>query len=354
MKKEYNVGPMIKEAWTGPGNKDGTITVFKPEHDGLHIDMKKKGNAEWWYFDARLEDGHFVVGFFRAKHERTGKTGVEITIYKPDGTKIQKIYDYTRSDLTATSKDANVKIGNNYIKVDFSNSKLPEYEIFLDEGEYGIHLKYKATVQSWMPGKGYTEFGDLGHFGWCIALPRADVEGTIKVEGKTIPAKGIGYHDHNWLNFNLVRVVEYWYWGRIYSDNFTLIYAYIKCNKKMNDHGIKVMMLAKGETILLSTGESDIIAEDFQFHEYVNNHYPKILKFNISEKQKVKLEVQEIIDADNLLFELGPVLRFIVKNILKLKPGYFRLKSKFNVNIQHNGEIYKEEGNTLHEMVIAK
>jgi len=47
--------------------------------------MDKKGNAEWWYFDARFDNGFMVVGFFRAKHERTGKTGVEITIYKPDG-----------------------------------------------------------------------------------------------------------------------------------------------------------------------------------------------------------------------------------------------------------------------------
>ncbi len=352
--KNKNNNSKIREAWTGPGNKDGNITVFKPEHDGLHIDMKKKGNAEWWYFDARLDDGHFVVGFFRAKHERTGKTGVEITIYKPDGEKIQKLYDYSHSDLTASNKDANVKIGNNYIKVDFSNNKLPEYEIFLDEGDYGIHLKYKATVQSYMPGNGFTEFGNLGHFGWCIALPRAEIEGTIKVDGKTIPARGIGYHDHNWLNFNLVRVVEYWYWGRIYSDNFTLIYAYIKCNKKMNGHGIKVLMFAKGEDILLSTGESDIIAEDFQFHEHVNNYYPKILKFDISDKMYGTLEVQELIDADNLLFELSPVLRFIVKNVLKLKPGYFRLNSKFNLDIEHDGKVYQENGNTLHEMVIAK
>ncbi len=354
MKKENNDGQMIKEAWTGPGNRDGTITVFKPEHDGLHIDMKKKNNAEWWYFDARLEDGHFVVAFFRAKHERTSKTGVEITIYKPDGTKIQKIYDYTRSDLTATSKNANVKIGNNYIKVDFSNSKLPEYEIFLDEGEYGLHLKFKATVQSYIPGNGYTKFSGLGDFGWCIPLPRADVEGIIKVDGITIPAKGIGYHDHNWLNFNLVKVVNFWYWGRIYSENFSLIFAYIKCNKKMKGHGIKVLMLAKGEDILLSTGESEIIAEDFQFHEHVNNSYPKVLRFDISENKHIKLEVKDIIDADNLLFELSPVLRFVVKNILKLRPGYFRLNSKFNIDIEHEGKTYKEEGTTLHEMVIAK
>ena len=344
----------INEAWTGPGRKDGTITTFKPEYDAIHIDMNKKGNTEWWYFDARLDNGFMVVGFFRAKHERTGKTGVEITIYKPDGEKIQNIYDYSREDLKVTKKDANLSIGKNYIKVDYTNEKLPTYEVYLDERDYGFHLKFKAIVQSWIPGNGYTQFGDMGHFGWCVPLPRAEVEGTIKVEGEEIPVKGIGYHDHNWLSFNLVRVVEYWYWGRIYSENFTVVFAFIKCNKKMDNYTIKVLMLAKDEKILESTGEYDISQEEFQFNEVVNNSYPRILSFSKGNQMNITLQVQEIIDGDNLLFELSPILRFAIKYLLRLKPGYFRLKSKFNIEIELDGKSYKEQGTTLHEMVIAK
>ncbi len=112
------MNPIIKEAWYGPGRKDAIIADFKPEYDAIHIDMKKKGNAEWWYFDARLDNGYMVIGFFRAKHERTGKTGVEITIYNPQGKKVQNIYDYKRSDLIVSKETADVKMGNNYIKVD--------------------------------------------------------------------------------------------------------------------------------------------------------------------------------------------------------------------------------------------
>jgi len=85
MVKNYNTTPKIKEGWSGPGRRDDVITHFKPEYDGLHIDLKKKGYFEWWYFDARLEGGYTAVGFFRAAHERTGKTAVEIVIYKPNG-----------------------------------------------------------------------------------------------------------------------------------------------------------------------------------------------------------------------------------------------------------------------------
>ena len=344
----------IKEAWLGPGRKDGQIKSITPKDDALHIDMKKKGTREWWYFDARLDNGYTVVGFFRAKHERTGKTGVEITIYKPNGEKIQNVIDYSPSDLRASRDIPDVQIGNNYIKVDFSNKELPIYEIFLDEGEFGLHLKYTATVHGWKPGNGYIEFGKSNQFGWVIALPRADVEGTIKVNGEDIQVKGIGYHDHNWLNFNFALIINYWYWGRIYSENFTVIFAYIKCNKRMDNYPIQVLMIAKNENVILSTGEYEMFQDNFEYNDKAGNKYPKYLKFNFGNRDEIILEVQELIDADNLLYELGPITRFLAKNILKLKPGYFRLNSKFQLNIHIDGKTYEEKGTTLHEMVITK
>ncbi|MFW9939570.1 MAG: lipocalin-like domain-containing protein [Candidatus Thorarchaeota archaeon] len=344
----------IKEAWLGPGKKDGQIKPITPKDDALHIDMEKKGTREWWYFDARLDNGYTVVGFFRAKHERTGKTGVEITIYKPDGEKIQNVYDYSHSDLKASREIPDVQIGNNFVKVDFSNKELPIYEIFLDEGEYGLHLKYTAKTHGWKPGHGYIEFGRSNQFGWVVALPRADVEGTIKVNNKTIQVKCIGYHDHNWLNFNFAMIIDYWYWGRIYSENFTVVFAYIKCNKRMDNYPIQVLMIAKNENIILSTGDYELVQENFEFNDKAGNKYPKTLNFNFGDNNEIILKVQEIIDADNLLYELGPLTRFLAKNILRLKPGYFRLNSKFELKLQIDGNTQVEKGTTLHEMVITK
>ncbi|MFX1374707.1 MAG: lipocalin-like domain-containing protein [Promethearchaeota archaeon] len=344
----------IKEAWLGPGRKDGQIKPIKPKDDALHIDMKERGTKEWWYFDAHLDNGYTVVGFFRAKHERTGKTGVEITIYKPSGEKIQKIVNYNHTDLIASREIPDVQIGRNYVKVDYSNNELPIYEIFLEEGKYGFNLKYIAKVHGWKPGNGYIEFGKSNQFGWVIALPRADVEGSIKVENKTIQVKGIGYHDHNWLNFNFALIIDYWLWGRIYSENFTVIYAYIKCNKRMENYPIKVLMLAKNKNVYLSTGEYELTQDDFEYNEKAGNQYPKLLKFIINDRNEIVLKVQEIIDADNLLYELGPIMRFFAKNLLKLKPGYFRLKSIFQLTLEIDGKTHVEKGNTLHEMVITK
>ena len=344
----------ILEAWSGPGRKDGTITKFKPEHDGLRIDINKKGSAEWWYFDARLTNGYTAVAFFRARHELTGKTGVQITIYKPNEEKLELVVDYDHSDFVIEEGTANLSIGKNYIKVDYTNEKLPIFEIFLEEEDMGIHLTYKVNVEGWMPGKGYTEFGDMGQFGWVVAIPRADVEGTITVEGEEMAVKGLGYHDHNWLTFMMPRFVEYWYWGRFASENFTFIFAYIKCSKKMDNHFIHVGMLAKGEDIFLSSGDYDLTAEDFEFNEKAGNEYPKLLAFKYSDELKITMNVERIVDSDNLLTNFNPVLRFLAKHLLKLSPGYFRFFSKFDIDIVHEGKSYKEQGDMLHEMVIMR
>jgi len=113
-------------------------------------------------------------------------------------------------------------------------------------------------------------------------------------------------------------------------------------------------MLAKEEKIVLSTGEYDLLQEEFQYDDKAENNYPQILKFKLPEGNEIALSVQNIIDSGNLLFELSPILRFIAKNILKLKPSYFRFNSKFNLNINFEGKTYSEQGTTLHEMVLVK
>lgn len=354
MDNKKNKKVEVIEAWSGPGRKDEKITVFKPEYDAMHIDMKKRGNSEWWYFDARLDNGYTVVAFFRAKHERSGKTGVEITIYKPNDEKIQKVYDYKRSDLKVSRELADIQIGKNFIRVDYSNEKFPIYEIFLDEGEFGLHLKYTAEIPGWMPGKGYTKFGELGVFGWVVPLPKAKVDGTIKVHNETISVKGMGYHDHNWITLNMIKILNYWHWGRIYSENLTVVYAYIQSNKKMENYIIPVLMLAKNDKIILSTGEYVLKEKDFQYDDKAKNNYPLSLEFELPNQNKITLKVENIIDSDNMLSDFNPILRFLAKNVLKLNPGYFRLNSKFEINFDYNGSSFKEKGNTLHEMVILK
>jgi len=248
------------------------------------------------------------------------------------------------SDFTSSQDSANLLIGQNYIKVDYSNKQLPTYEIYLDEGEYGLHLKYKALVHGWKPGNAYIEFGKSNQFGWVIALPRADVEGTIKVDNETIQVRGIGYHDHNWLNFNFAMIIDYWYWGRIYSDNFSVIFAYIKCNKKMDNYPIQVLMLAKNEKVILSTGEYSFLQENFSYSPMARHQFPRQITINSLNKMSAVLKVNKVLEAQDMLKNFNPVFRLLAKFIFRIQPGYFRIFSDFDLEVTQGGETVKEIG----------
>ncbi|MGY5880189.1 MAG: lipocalin-like domain-containing protein [Candidatus Thorarchaeota archaeon] len=353
-----NINPDVKEGWTGPGRRDGEILPLKPEDDALHIDVGAKNEFEWWYFDAHLEGGYTLVAFFYAAIPNPGldqgKIAVELTLLRPDGRKTQKIVKYKKPDFYASREKPDVKIGENYMKVEFTDDGLPIYEIFLEDEDLMFNLTYKAQVKGWKPGTGYSHFANLGHFAWVVPFPRASVKGTIRDGDNTMEVTGVGYHDHNWLNFSFQSIIEYWMWGRVYSENFTVSYAFIQCNNKVDRHAVKVLMAAKGSEVILSSGEYEFTKEDFEFSEKAGHSFPRCISITNPESLEVKMDVAKVLEAENMLDNFNPVLAFLAKYVLRMKPGYFRLNSDFVIKVTHDGVDYEEKGNTLHEIVTFK
>ncbi|HMF31296.1 MAG TPA: hypothetical protein VKK79_07780 [Candidatus Lokiarchaeia archaeon] len=351
------ISQKVIEGWSGPGRSDGEIIPLKPEDDALHIDLGKKNMYEWWYFDAHLDGGYTIVAFFYASNPNpgtTGKVGVELTLLRPDGRKTQKFFQYPRSEFHASREQADVKIGNNYIKLDDPTSDLPVYEIFAKEEGLTFSIRYTSQVHGWKPGSGSSKFANMGYFAWVVPFPRAIVEGTIIDGEEEIPVHGVGYHDHNWLNFPFQRIIEYWMWGRIYSENFTVSYAFIQCNQKVDKHAVKVCMLAQNENIILSTGEYNLKREDFEYSAGAGHVYPKTLTLEIPGKMEMRLTVQRVLESVNMLDNFAAILRFLAKTLLRIKPGYFRLLSDFQLKVTHEGVEYEETGTALHEIVAFK
>jgi hypothetical protein len=347
----------VTEGWTGPGRRDTKIERLQPEDDGLHMKMGKKGMYEWWYFDAHLESGHTLVVFFHASNPNPGlegKIGIEFVLLRPDGKKNQKFIPYDKSDFVAAHDRPDVRIGGNTIKVVQRNGELPVYEILVKEKGLGCKLKYTAEINGWKPGTGLSHFGNLGYFGWVVPFARASVEGTITDGDKTIQVKGVGYHDHNWLNFQFQRIINYWMWGRVYSKNLTASFAYIQCNNKVDNHTVKVLMLAEGEEVILSTGEFEFIKEDYEYNPKAKYRFPRKISINAPNEFKATLMVRNIIEAQDMLENYNPVLRFVAKNLLRLKPGYFRLVSDSELEVILEGKNAQENGTTLHEIVLFK
>ncbi len=347
----------VIEGWTGPGKRDAVVQRLKPQDDGLHLDLANRGMFEWWYFDAHLDSGHTLVVFFHASNPNPGlegRIGLEMVLLRPDGKRVQKFFPYGRKDFFAAHDKAEVTIGRNIVRVEQHDGGLPVYEIFVDEPGLGCHLTYKAEVDGWKPGTGLSQFGETGFFGWTIPFARASVSGTITDSDSQISVKGIGYHDHNWLNFPFPRMINYWMWGRIYSKNFTVVYAIIQCNEKAASHMVKVLMLADGQEVVLSSGEFVFGKEELEYNPKAKYHFPRKLVISAPSEFKAILRVNKVLEAQDMLENYQPILRFIAGNIMQLKPGYFRLVSDAELEVTREGKTDKEEGTALHDIVLFK
>ena len=347
----------VIEGWTGPGRRDSVIELLQPVNDGLYMDVNKRGMYEWWYFDAHLDNGYTLVIFFHASNPNpglTGKTGMEIVLLRSDGVRVQKFIPYKKSQFTAARDKPEVTIGKNTLRVQQQDGNLPIYKIDVKENGFECHLTYHAEVNGWKPGTGLSHFGNLGFFGWVIPFARASVEGTVTDGDKTFQVKGIGYHDHNWLNFPFQSIIQYWMWGRVYSENFTASYAYIQCNEKVDNHVVKVLMLADGKDVVLSTGEFDFLKDDFEYNPIAKYHFPKQITILAPDQLKATLKMNRILEAQDMLENFNPVLRVLAKHVLGIQPGYFRLESDFELEVTRDGKSVKEHGRTLHEIVLFK
>lgn len=350
------VGKVV-EGWKGPGRRDGVIEPLPLREDGLYSDINQKGLYEWWYFDGHLDSGYTFVLFFHASNPnpgRMGKVGIEFILISPQGRRKQEFFVYDKSEFEAAHDWPEVRIGENSIKVHPSDGEPPVYEVYVKEENLECHLKFSPLVNGWKPGTGVSQFGELGFMGWVVPFARAKVEGMIRDGEQTIEVSGTGYHDHNWLNFQFQRIIEYWMWGRIYSENHTLVYAYIQCNEAVDRHAVKVLMLADGRQVMLSTGEFDFVKGDFEYNPNAKHQFPRQIMINIPQELRAELNVNKVLEAQDMLDNFNPALRFIAKNFLRIRPGYFRLVSDFELDVIREGESRQERGTTMHEIVIFK
>lgn len=154
----------VFESWTGNGKFDKNISSLKPSDNALHIDLQEKNNYEWWYFDARLDNGYTVIFFFHARNHLTKRTEIEITIYKPTGEKIHEFFPYDPIEFKASRKIPDIRLGNNYLDVDYTAGDYPVYNIYIEEGNICLNLKFTGLIFGWQPGEGHIKFSRNGFF----------------------------------------------------------------------------------------------------------------------------------------------------------------------------------------------
>ena len=177
----------------------------------------------------------------------------------------------------------------------------------------------------------------------------------IRINGQAMPVKGIGYHDHNVVTADMRRILSRWHWGRLYADDFTLLYAYVITKKRFGNAASKPLMLAYKDQIILSSGEMQVREDNFVHHTIADRTYPRQLEIIVPGHLSLHFTVREVIDAHDLLADLVPLFRNpLLKGAAKKligRPGWFRFSSDYVLKVTHAGQTFERRGVTLHEMV---
>jgi hypothetical protein len=225
-----------------------------PWEDGLRT-SGGKGTYEWWYLDAHLHDASKVVIVFYTKAvvdvDKPLQPYVAFTLDRPDGTHFEQMYHAPAAAFAAAKESCDVRIGPNVFAGD-----LHTYRIHLEMAGVTADLTLTGTVPPWRPATSHLLFGahDEHYLAWLPAVPQGDVDATITLGGAPEHFTGIGYHDHNWGNISIARLIDHWYWARGAIGPYTVIAIYITVAKRYGYRTVPIFMLARDGRILADDG----------------------------------------------------------------------------------------------------
>jgi predicted secreted hydrolase len=159
-----------------------------------------------------------------------------------------------------------------------------------------------------------------------VALPKAKVMGEIIIDGKKMIVDGIGYHDHNW-NYNFLTALTYgkaWYWGKIRSKNYNIVWANVV--KKTNKNDL-LAIINENQNKYYNINPKKI---NFKTNNYIKDHNKKMptnFKLSIQDKldnNEIKADIN--MDVKNIHFSSvlsAPYWRYHVKN-----KGFIQINDK--------------------------
>lgn len=330
------------------GIKEG---MTQPWEDGMRTNGGS-GTFEWWYIDAEYEEDITIVNVFYTKdgfdfqgpaHPRSD---LEITF--SDGRKImRKIFEDKGKIINAAKDKCNVKIGTSSLIYD--NGK---YYLDYEDKDIKYHVVMEASLPMWRPDTGHIYFGEeeKNFFAWFVAQPASIITGTLEIDGKVINLKGKGYHDHNWGNVAMNKVINHWYWGRAKIGDYNVIACDIITEKKFNNERVPIIMIAKnGEILEDDQTKTKIYRENTYCHEITGKLMDNKLKYiqpgKEGEVYTIEFNRKKDIITDRMIDKMSPLKRTIAK-LLRVNPTYTRILGVVTIEIEKDGnkEIVKSEG----------
>jgi len=225
-------------------------TSIEPWEDGARTD-DSAGTYEWWYFDSHLADGAKLVVVFMnkdlAEPQKPLSPLLRIDLDLPDGRRFEKLIHFPASAWSAAQDRADVRLGDNRFTGD-----LHTYRIVATAEEISVDVTLTGELAAWRPATGYMLFGKdrSREFAWLPSVPQGSVRVKYTVEREQHETTGVGYHDHNWGNVGLMKVIHHWYWARGQAGPYSVIASHVTAAEQYDFEPIPIFMLARDNVVI--------------------------------------------------------------------------------------------------------
>jgi hypothetical protein len=326
--------------------------MIKPVDDAWHP-LKDRNYIEWWYFDVMNGDGSIVRGQFYISGDiskpRRVITGVRATYVEPDGTETTIEEKFPYSSFKSSTESCDVEMGKNFLKGDLSH-----YTLHVDSNEAFLDLELDSGM------RGFTShacFGDETKcMYWVVPQPHSHARGKFQTRGKAFSIDGLGYRDHNWLNFPPLNVIKHWDWGRVYDKEFTIIFADIVTTKKFKNARIKPLIIYDSSKFIYLTTESDkwgLDKTDMKRDPITKLAIPERHIVNARDQDlslELNLHLQRVFQRIDLLADYNPIVRWLIRTFIA-KPTATSYYSTGSGKLNFGGQQSALTCTAVHELV---
>ncbi|MBQ7874276.1 MAG: hypothetical protein IJ306_03820 [Oscillospiraceae bacterium] len=326
--------------------------------DGMRTDGSR-GTYEWWYYDSHFPDGTVMVIIFYSKSpiEVNGpiKPQATIEITLPDGTKYSDIVTADIKESFYSKDKCDVKIGESSFSGD-----LKHYDIVYEGKKIKAKVSLDSTLAAWRSQTGSIFFGDNEeyYFAWLPAVPEGKVVADVNIEGKDLHLEGSGYHDHNWGNAIMLKLMHHWYWGRAKIGDYKVISSWITAEKKYGYKDFDVFLLAKGDKVLGDNRNHTLkfVPTDEYTDDYTGKPvYGKVIyeyTTEEGEEYRITYERKGDIARQNFVDTLSGITKFGAK-LIGFSSSYLRFEGIASVEKIENGKVVEkvEEPSAVWELM---
>ncbi|GAW94242.1 hypothetical protein [Calderihabitans maritimus] len=263
-----------------------------PGEDAWHSGNVEK-TYESWYIEAVLDKGYVLGVTFATKGLKKLPSPLEpqlkVDLVTPEGTRETLVQHFTKEDFRASEEYVSLEMGTNRFAGTF-----PEYRLQVTSSEVSLDLQFTAEVPGWKPGRGRVAYADKGKkfLQWVVPVPRASVAGNISVKGQKEEVSGLGYYHYLYTNFYLPEILSRTIWARVYTEDYTIIFADIVGRTLFSYEPVRPFMLAQNEVMKLSTGNMDLMTRGLQRDPQTGARYPREMVVKVAGEVPVEVRTK--------------------------------------------------------------